>query len=200
MRTCGVLALQGDWGAHRSVLESLGVRGIPIRSAAELSTVDGLVLPGGESTAMLKLLGSGDLAGELQARIADGLPVLATCAGIILLAAEVEPAQFSFGLLDIDVQRNAYGRQSHSAIADIDLGGGLGPPNTTEAVFIRAPRMVRVGAAVEVLGRWREDPVLIRQGRIVGATYHPELSADRRVHELFLRTEETHEQAAAAAH
>jgi 5'-phosphate synthase pdxT subunit len=148
---------------------------------------------------MLTLLGSGPLVDALRSRIAGGCPVLATCAGVILLAVAVQPEQPSLGLLDVDVERNAYGRQLDSTIADVELAPGLGQPSSSEGVFIRAPRIRRVGRQVEVLGWWRGDPVLVRQGAILGATYHPELSADRRVHELFLRMEEADEQAVAAA-
>jgi 5'-phosphate synthase pdxT subunit len=126
------------------------------------------------------------LAETLRNRIAGGLPVLATCAGIILLATTVSPDQLSLGLLDVDVVRNAYGRQVFSSVSDIEFTGEMGPPATVRGVFIRAPRISRVGSGVEILGRRDGQPVLVRQGPIVAATYHPELSDDRRVHELLI--------------
>ncbi len=187
MRIYGVLALQGDWCAHGAALEALGAPSRPVRTAAELENVDALVLPGGESSAMLRLMEPENLTQQIARRIADGMPVLATCAGVILLAEAVEPAQTSLGALAVDVVRNAYGRQVHSSIEEIEVAPILGPPAAMEAVFIRAPRIVSVGSGAEVLGRWRDEPVLVRQGLVLGATFHPELTADHRVHELFLR-------------
>jgi len=181
----GVLALQGDWAAHVAALRSAAIPAEPVRSAAALDRVGALVLPGGESTAMLRLMADERLAERIGERVRSGMPVLATCAGLILLAVSVEPGQPSLGLLDVDVVRNAYGRQIHSTVAMVDVDGALGGPQSMEAVFIRAPRIVRTGAAVQVLGRRGGDPVLVRCGRIVAATFHPELSADRRVHALF---------------
>jgi 5'-phosphate synthase pdxT subunit len=181
----GVLALQGDWEAHVAALRGAAIPAEPVRTAAAIDRVDALVLPGGESTAMLRLMEDEGLAERIAARVRSGMPVLATCAGVILLAASVEPRQPSLGLLDVDVIRNAYGRQVHSTVAVVDVDGALGDPQPMEAVFIRAPRIVRTGVDVDVLGRRGGDPVLVRSGRIVAATFHPELSADRRVHALF---------------
>jgi 5'-phosphate synthase pdxT subunit len=181
----GVLALQGDFAAHLAALRDAGVPAEPIRTAAGLERVDALVLPGGESTAMLRLMASERLAERIAARVRAGMPVLATCAGVILLAREVAPAQESLALLDVAVVRNAYGRQLHSSVATIDLDRALDGPSAMEGVFIRAPRIVRTGAGVTVLGRRGADPVLVSAGRIVAATFHPELGADRRVHALF---------------
>ncbi len=190
MPTSGVLALQGDWQAHAQVLNALGAECRPVRTAADLDRVESLVLPGGESSAMLRLMEPEDLAHRIGERIAAGMAVLATCAGVILLAERVEPDQNHLGALAITVVRNAYGRQVHSSVEQVEVTPPLGPPTSMEAVFIRAPRIVEVGPGVEVLGRWRDDPVVIRQGHILGATFHPELTRDRRVHELFLRTGE----------
>ena len=181
----GVLALQGDWEAHVAALRGAAIPAEPVRTAAAIDRVDALVLPGGESTAMLRLMEDEGLAERIAGRVRSGMPVLATCAGVILLAASVEPRQPSLGLLDVDVIRNAYGRQVHSTVAVVDVDGALGDPQPMEAVFIRAPRIVRTGVDVDVLGRRGGDPVLVRSGRIVAATFHPELSADRRVHALF---------------
>lgn len=187
---CGVLALQGDWEAHASVLDRIGVNAAPVRTAAELADVEALVLPGGESTAMLKLMEAESLGDVIRRRVAAGMPVLATCAGVILLARAAVPEQPCLGLLDVDVERNAYGRQVHSAVSPIDLVAELGPPSMVAGVFIRAPRISRVGPAVRVMGHFRGDPVLVRQGRIVAATFHPELTRDDRIHRLLFKEEE----------
>jgi len=181
----GVLALQGDWAAHIEVLRSLGFAPIAVRTADQLETVDALVLPGGESTAMLRLMEAEDLDHRIADRIRGGLPVLATCAGLILLARGVEPEQPSFGVLDVDVARNAYGRQVHSTITKIELNGEFGTSTPMEGVFIRAPRVTRIGSAVQVLGRLKDDPVLVRDGAIIAATFHPELTPDQRIHRYF---------------
>ncbi len=182
----GVLALQGDWDAHRRALERVGTEAVPVRTEAELEAVDALVIPGGESTTMLKLLADEGWLERLRERLAGGMPALATCAGIILLAEEVDPPQPSLGVLQVKVRRNAYGRQVASDVVPVRLAEGLPGPPQLEGVFIRAPRVERVGNGVEVLG-WRgEDPVLVRQGRILGATFHPEITMDDRVHRLFV--------------
>jgi 5'-phosphate synthase pdxT subunit len=181
----GVLALQGDWLAHRSVLAPLGADAGPVRTAAELDGVDALVIPGGESSAMLRLMEPERLADRLAERIQGGMPVLGICAGLILLAHRVEPEQPSLGALDVDVVRNAYGRQVHSTIVKIDVDEELGQPDSMEAVLIRAPRITRHGAEVKTLGRFGRQAVLVRQGRVVGATFHPELTSDGRVHRMF---------------
>ena len=190
MGEIGVLALQGDWAAHSEVLRELGASVQTVRTADELAKVKALVIPGGESSAMLRLMEPEDLSRRIVDRIRTGMAVLATCAGVILLAQAVVPAQPCLGVLAVDVQRNAYGRQLNSTIAEVALVSELGDPPLMEAVFIRAPRITRRDAAVEVLGQWRDDAVLVRQGRILAATFHPEITDDRRVHELFLQTEE----------
>jgi 5'-phosphate synthase pdxT subunit len=179
-----VLALQGDFDAHARVLRALGLGVELVRSPSELATVDVLVLPGGESTTMLRLLEADGMREALAARLSSGLPTLATCAGVIVLARKVTPSQPSLGILDLDVERNAYGRQLFSTVAEVELTAELEGPSVMEAVFIRAPRISRLGPDVTVLGRWGADPVLVRQGRIVAATFHPELTDDRRVHTL----------------
>jgi 5'-phosphate synthase pdxT subunit len=186
----GVLALQGDWAAHSAILRELGAPTQPVRTTADLSRVDALVIPGGESSAMLRLMEPDNLARRIRDRIVAGMAVLATCAGVILLAEHIQPPQQSLAVLDVDVARNAYGRQVNSTVAEIVLTKELGKPLSMEGVFIRAPRIVRVSSNVTVLGRWRDDPVLIRQGQILGATFHPELSADRRIHEMFMKAGE----------
>jgi len=188
---CGVLALQGDWTAHLGVLRRLGADAVPVRTASDLAVVDGLVLPGGESTAMLRLMASEALVDRIRLRVSDGMPVLATCAGIILLATEVQPQQPSIASLDVTVRRNAFGRQVHSDIVTIELAPELGSPSTTRGIFIRAPRITRVGPEVETLGRRDGEPVLVRQGSILAATYHPELTGDDRVHRWLVTAPES---------
>jgi len=182
----GVLALQGDFEAHARALERAGGRAVGVRTPAELETVDALVIPGGESTTMLNLLHRDGLFGMLARRVREGLPLLGTCAGIVLLAREVVPHQESLGVLDLRVLRNAYGRQVASCVVPLRLAPALGEPPTMEGVFIRAPRIESVGPGVEVLG-WRDgDPVLVRSGPVIAATCHPELTEDLRLHRLLL--------------
>jgi 5'-phosphate synthase pdxT subunit len=179
----GVLAIQGNYSSHAQAVTEAGATPVEVRKAAQLAGLDGLVLPGGESTTMLKFLEKHRFFEVLQ-EFCGSKPVFGTCAGVILLAREVlNPAQRSLGLLDAVVERNAYGRQIDSAIvtAQTTLAGG-----PLEMVFIRAPRIVATGAGVEVLARRDGFPTLIRQDRILAATFHPELSHDRRVHRLFV--------------
>lgn len=184
---CGVLALQGDWAAHLRALCRLDVQAFAVRTLAELATADALVLPGGESTAMLRLMELEGLGDAVEQRLRNGMPALATCAGVILLAVRVRPAQRSFGVLDVDVERNAYGRQLHSVVTPIEVSPELGGDQYADGVFIRAPRVTRIGRRVRVLGRRGADPVLLWQDRIVAATFHPELRDDLRVHRLLVR-------------
>jgi 5'-phosphate synthase pdxT subunit len=189
VRRVGVLALQGDFEAHRRALAEVGIEAPEVRTARELDSVDALVIPGGESTTMLKLLESEHLLERLRA---FGLerPIFGTCAGAILLARQVEnPAQPSLGLVDISVVRNAYGRQVDSRVARIRLEGELARRSgrqEIEAVFIRAPIIRRTGDGVRVLASYQGDPVLIEQGRHLVATFHPELSPDRLIQRYFL--------------
>jgi len=180
----GVLALQGDYDAHRRMLERLGANVALIRKPEQLDTVDALVIPGGESSTFLKFLEQGGFLEKLRAFVRTK-PTFGTCAGAILLAKEVSnPAQESLGALDIRIRRNAYGRQLESAIQQGRTSLGNEP---LEMVFIRAPKIERVGSGVEVLAREGEDPVLVRQGKTMAATFHPELSDDTRVHGEFLK-------------
>ncbi len=185
----GVLALQGDFDAHRKALERAGAEAIEVRTAAELDSVDGLVIPGGESTTMLKLLNYMNLKQPL-ADFARSKPVFGTCAGAILLAKHVEnPSQESFGVIDLTVERNAYGRQIDSRVATIEPEGDFARRSgegDLEAVFIRAPIIRRTGPGVRVLAEYEGDPVLVEEGRHLVATFHPELTQDSRVHKLFL--------------
>lgn len=180
--TVGVLALQGDFDAHRRRLEELGARVVLVRKAEQLDQIDALVIPGGESTTFLKLLGDSFLA-KLQ-EFVRFKPTFGTCAGAILLSNEVRnPAQQSLAVLDAAIERNAYGRQIDSSIREVSTSLPGGP---LEAVFIRAPRFGRVGKNVEVLARDGETPIMLRQGNVLAATFHPELSPDPRVHQFFL--------------
>lgn len=179
----GVLALQGDFEAHQRALERAGAEPVQVRSAADLQGIDGLIIPGGESTTMLKLLQAENLLEPLR-EFASRRPVFGTCAGAILLASEVShPSQPSLGLMDIDVERNAYGRQLDSRIARLHPHGLEGD---LEAVFIRAPIIRRVGDRAKVLADYEGDPVLVEQGPHLVATFHPELTDDPRVHLMFL--------------
>jgi 5'-phosphate synthase pdxT subunit len=185
----GVLALQGAFARHAEVLRDLGAEPRQVRLPADLADVDALVMPGGESTTMSFLLESSGLFPAIAERLAHGLSVLGTCAGMILLAAEVldgRPDQRSFGAVDIAVRRNAFGRQVDSFECDLLLDGIADPQRAFRAVFIRAPFVEAAGPDVEVLATVDGHPVLCRQGRASVAAFHPELSGDSRLHELFL--------------
>ena len=186
--TIGVLALQGDFDAHRRRLEQLGAKVILVRKPEQLDQIDGLVIPGGESGTFLKLLGEEGFAKLKQ--FVRLKPAFGTCAGAILLAREVEnPRQAGLGALDIAIRRNAYGRQIDSSIREGKFLAGLDGASSgspAEMVFIRAPKIVHVGEGVEVLATEGADPVAVRQGRAMAATFHPELSDDSRVHQAFL--------------
>ena len=180
----GILALQGDFAEHRAVLDRLGVESRLVRHASELATLAGLILPGGESTTMLKLLMEESLMEPVMAFHEGGGALYGTCAGAILLAKHVTaPSQTTLSLLDVSIERNGYGRQAQSHIAR-ESCPTLGPA-PVEMVFIRAPIIRTVGKGVEVLARHRGDPVFVRQGRIMATTFHPELSGDDRIHSLF---------------
>lgn len=181
-KTVGILALQGDFEAHRKAVERAGGRAVEVRTAAEFAQCDGLIIPGGESTTMLKLLDQEALSEPIR-RFAELKPVYGSCAGAILLAREVtNPPQPALGLLDITVERNAYGRQIDSRITRLAVNGG----GDLEAVFIRAPIIRKVGSGVTVLASYNGDPVWVEAGRHMVTTFHPELSVDTRVHGRFL--------------
>jgi len=178
--TVGVLALQGDFDAHRRRLEELGARVVLVKKPEQLSQIDGLVIPGGESSTFLKLLGQAGF--EKLKDFVRLKPSFGTCAGAILLAKEVEnPRQSGLGAIDIGIRRNAYGRQIDSSIRE-----GLFRDSPIEMVFIRAPKIERVGPGVEVLATEGKDPVVVQQGKTMVATFHPELSDDSRIHRVFL--------------
>jgi 5'-phosphate synthase pdxT subunit len=185
----GVLALQGDFEAHGKALERAGAEPVEVRTAAQLTDLDGLVIPGGESTTMLKLLHAENML-EPLAEFGRHKPIFGTCAGAILLAGEVSnPVQESLGLMDIAVERNGYGRQVDSRVTHIAPSADFSArtsPGELEAVFIRAPIIRRTGPEAKVLAEYQGDPVLVEQGRHLVATFHPELTSDSRVHSLFL--------------
>ena len=181
----GVLALQGDFALHARALEKCGVEAIEVRKPGGLDEVDGLIMPGGESTTLLKLMDAWDFVPALEKFHGAGKPIFGTCAGLIILAREVEsPKQFSLGLIDVTVERNAYGRQRESfeasGTARLDKD-----PVQLEMVFIRAPRIRRVGPRVEVLAEHGGEPVMARQDRVLVATFHPELTDSTAVHRYF---------------
>jgi len=187
----GVFALQGDVREHLAVLESLGAQALGVRRVRELEQCDALVIPGGESTTMFKLARTFDLFEPIRQRIKEGLPVLGTCAGMIMLAERVEdgtPDQETLGGLDITVRRNAFGRQVDSFEGEVDFTGVEGP---VHAVFIRAPWVEVTGPDVEVLARIEHGPaagriVAVRQGPLMATSFHPEVGGDARIHRLFL--------------
>jgi|SRR5215813_4252260 len=179
----GVLAIQGDFAAHIRALRRIGEDPVEIRSINDLTALDGLILPGGESTTMLKFIENESFSKSIIGFADAGKPIFGTCAGAILLAREVyNPTQPSLGLIDMVIERNGYGRQVDSFVGNTEAASELG---TFEAVFIRAPRIKAVGPDVEVLARLNGEPVLVRERNILAATFHPELTEDRRTHSLF---------------
>ena len=183
----GALALQGDFQLHRQALERIGIDSTEVRLPGQLDGVSGLIIPGGESTTLLKLLDAWDFVPALEKFHASGRPIFGTCAGLILLAREVSnPAQPSLGFIDVAVERNAYGRQKESfeSVGTADLGGGPAP---LKMVFIRAPRIHRIGAGVTPLARYGDDCVMARQGSVLVASFHPELTGEPTVHSYFTK-------------
>ena len=180
----GVLAIQGDYEAHRAVLERLGAKVLLVRKPEQLDSIDAIVIPGGESSTFLNFLAERGFLEKLR-EFVRAKPAFGTCAGAILLATDVEnPPQESLGAMDIRVRRNAYGRQIDSSIRQGQTKLGSDP---LEMVFIRAPKIVGTGKDVEILATDGGEPVLVRQGKTMAATFHPELSSDTRVHKEFLR-------------
>jgi 5'-phosphate synthase pdxT subunit len=192
--TIGVLALQGAYGAHAQALRRLGATPKLVRLPADLEGIDGLIMPGGESTTMLKFLEQRGFFDVLK-EFTHTQPTFGTCAGVILLANEVtNPGQKSLDALDITVERNSYGRQIDSTIFEGESSLSGGP---LEMVFIRAPRITRIGAGIEVLATRDQDPVLVRSGHLLAATFHPELGHDTRIHQLFIDMVRQHKQTTA---
>lgn len=191
--TVGVLAVQGDFAAHANALERLGCRTIEVRRPDDLSAIDGLILPGGESTTLIRLLRIFDLWEPIRALAAAGMPIFGTCAGLILLAQRVEnPPQESLALLPVDVMRNAYGRQVDSFVATgevrvpADLAGLQECVQEAEFIFIRAPRITALHDGVETLASWDGSPVLVRKDNLLAATFHPELARDCAAERIFV--------------
>ena len=187
----GVLALQGDVHEHAAMLEACGATPVLIRTGDQLETVDVLAIPGGESTAMSKLARQHGLVEPLRARAAEGMPVFGTCAGMILMAQAVIGGEPLLGLMDIEIERNAYGRQVDSFEADLDVKG-VGP---VRGVFIRAPVVTNVGQGVEVLAEHAGKPAVVRQGRLIASAFHPEIAGDPRLHQLLLELAEERNEA-----
>ena len=184
--TVGVLALQGAFAAHLERLRAIGTTAVEVRTPEQLRQVDALVMPGGESTTMSNLLGSTELFDPIAARLGEGMPVFGTCAGMILLADKIldgRDDQRHFGTLDVTVRRNGYGRQINSFETDVEL---IGERRPFHGVFIRAPRVEAVGPDVDVLASYEGDPVIVRQGRLLAACFHPELTIDTRLHARFV--------------
>ena len=185
-RPIGVLALQGDFALHAAALARIGVPAVEVRKPDQLGDVAGLIMPGGESTTLLKLMDAWDFFPALEKFHAGGTPIFGTCAGLILLAKEVEgPRQRSLGFIDISAERNAYGRQKESFETEItaDLGDG---PRAIKAVLIRAPRIRRMGSGVTPLAEYRGETLMARQGSVLVASFHPELTDEPAVHRYFL--------------
>jgi len=180
----GILALQGDVAEHAAALADCGVEPILVKHPEQLDEIDAIVIPGGESTTIGRLARLYGLLEPLEKHLRSGMPALGTCAGLILLAsATVEGAQPQLGVLDVTVRRNAWGSQNESFEAFVDVEG-LDEP--VEAVFIRAPWVAEHGSDVEVLATWGRHPILVRQGSVLGTSFHPELTTDRRIHQLFV--------------
>jgi 5'-phosphate synthase pdxT subunit len=191
--TIGVLALQGAFGAHQRVLQQLGASTRQVRTPVDLAAVDALIIPGGESTTMSRLLNTAHLFDPIADRLAEGMPTFGTCAGMILLATDVldgRPDQRSFAIIDMQVRRNGYGRQVDSFERDVTIDQSLfeepGSDQPFHAVFIRAPKVETVGDQVQVLAALDDTPVLARQGDVLVASFHPELTDDDRLHAMFL--------------
>jgi len=184
-KTIGVLAMQGAYHKHCQMIERLAAQAIEVRTAEDIEKIDGLIIPGGESTVMSKLLARNGLIEPLRDRALKGMPVFGTCAGMILLAKEVDDFNLPLpGLMDISVHRNAYGRQLESFEAAFSVRGIGDDPVT--GIFIRAPKITRCGSGVEVLAEYEDVPVLVREKNFLAASFHPELTGDSRIHALFL--------------
>jgi 5'-phosphate synthase pdxT subunit len=181
----GVLAMQGAYHKHSLMVESLGAEAIEVRTAEDIEKISGLIIPGGESTVMSKLLARNGLIEPLRRRALNGMPVFGTCAGMIILAKEVDDFNLPLpGLMDISVHRNAYGRQLESFEAAVTVKG-IGEEPVT-GIFIRAPKITRCGAGVDILAEYEDVPILVRENHFLASSFHPELTGDPRIHALFL--------------
>jgi len=180
----GVLALQGDFREHGLVLRDLGIEPIEVRTAGQVAEVAALIIPGGESTTMAKLARRHDMVEPIRERVAGGMPVMGTCAGMIVMANQVDGGEPLLSLMDVAVRRNAYGRQVDSFEADVDVEGIEEP---IRAVFIRAPWVERIGPDVRVLAEHGARPVVLEQGNLVAAAFHPELAGETRLHDYFVK-------------
>ncbi|NUM79534.1 pyridoxal 5'-phosphate synthase glutaminase subunit PdxT [bacterium] len=184
MKKIGVLALQGDFEAHQKMLAKLSVESVQIRTSGQLDSVDGLIIPGGESTTLIKLMRAFDLIEPIREFHKKGKPIFGTCAGSILAAKNIRNSeQFRFGLIDITVERNGYGRQVNSF--ECDVATSLGP-ELMHAVFIRAPKIIQTGSSVEILAAYEDAPIAARENQVLVATFHPELTDDIRLHQFFI--------------
>ena len=183
MTKTGILALQGDFREHVRLVSSMGAAAVEVRTPAQLADIDRLVIPGGESTTIAKLARAGDLVGPIQDRARDGMPILGTCAGMIVMAERVIDGEPLLSLMDVTVRRNAYGRQVESFEADVDVEGIDHP---VHGVFIRAPWIEDVGPEVRVLSSYEGRPVVLQQGNLLAASFHPELVGETTLHEHFL--------------
>ena len=182
----GILGLQGDYAAHGKILDALAVESRVVKKPEQLATVDGLIFPGGESTTLIKLMDSWAFWAPLRDFAAAGNPIFGTCAGMILLAKGVSnPPQKSLGLIDIDVERNSYGRQVNS-FEGTGVWAADGQPRSLPMIFIRAPRIARLGNGVEALATCGDDAVVARQGQVLVASFHPELTSDLSIHRYFV--------------
>jgi len=184
----GVLALQGDFAAHGRVLDQIGCPWVEVRKPSQFAEVAGLIIPGGESTTLLKLIDTCNMESAIRQFHAAGKPIFGTCAGVILIATEVtNPSQHCLGLLDVTVERNSYGRQVDSFETQGEYSAnGQETARPLEMIFIRAPRIIRVGPGVRVLARHDDEPVLVQSGTLLGATFHPEMTSDTTVHASFV--------------
>lgn len=187
MKVVGILALQGDFSLHAEALTNLNTSWLLVRQPADLEKVSGLIIPGGESSTLLKLMHNENWQDVFKRFCKQGKVLLGTCAGLILLAKKVEPAQHSFALLDVSVERNAYGRQIDSFMAQGKLHVRESEKSTITLTFIRAPKIIACGAKIDVLASYKNEPVWVREGNVMGATFHPEMGDDKYVHQYFIK-------------
>lgn len=185
LKKIGVLALQGDFDAHQKMLDRLSVQSLQIRTREQLNDIDGLIIPGGESTTLIKLMRAFDLIEPISQFYEKGKPIFGTCAGSILVAKNIQNSeQFRFGFIDTTVERNGYGRQVNSFECDVITSLG---PEPMHAIFIRAPKIVNTGSSVDIIATYEGSPIAARENKILVATFHPELTDDVRLHQYFMQ-------------